>query len=420
MKILWCTNTVLADSRESSGNWMYTMLQSISKLHPEVEFSIFGIGNVSDIQEGNLWRFRQVVFPDYSLKEGGLLPEETVRNIRNYIDEVSPALIHIWGVEKFWGSLSLMLNDDYRILLEMQGSKNLCVEPFLGGLRERVFYRHIGLLEMVYPHAFPLIQRKKFLKDSFTEQKVIGQSSFINTQSQFVRNYVRRINENAKLFNTGIILRSEITGAPAWTEPIGRDRDTIQIFSVASAVPYKAVHITLRAFADLKKRVPNVHLKIAGIPVNANPYKNSVYIRYLLRLIKKLGISDSVSLPGMLNAEQIIEEYKRSTVFVVSSFIETYCLALAEALYVGVPCVASDIDALKEFQPEGEAGQELSLIHYKKGDAIDLSEKLEMVIKNDVLRKSLSMNSRRNAVQRNDDVAIAENQYQIYQTIVNE
>lgn len=418
MKILWCTNTVLADSRESSGNWMYTMLQSISTLHPEVEFCIFGIGNVSDIQEGNLWDFRQVIFPDYSLKEGGLLPEETVRKIRNYIDEVSPALIHIWGVEKFWGPLSLMLNDDYRILIEMQGSKNLCVQPFLGGLRDKVFYRHIGLLEMVYPHAFPLIQRKKFLKDSFTEQKVIRQSSFINTQSQFVRNYVRSINNNAKLFNTGIILRSEITGAPAWREPIGRDK--IQIFSVASAVPYKGVHITLRAFADLKKRVPNLHLTIAGIPVNANPYKNSVYIRYLLRLIKKLGISDSVLLPGMLNAEEIIEEYKKSTVFVVSSFIETYCLALAEALYVGVPCVASDIDALKEFQPEGEAGEELALIHYKKGNAIDLSEKLEMVIKNDALRRSLSANSRKNAVLRNDAAAIAENQYQIYQTILND
>ena len=415
MKVLWCTNIMLSDSHKSSGNWMYSMLDRISSLYPEIEFAVFSIGIVPEIEEGTFRNFKQLVFPDYKLDSNGLPSAEIMSQIKSHIDDFAPSLIHIWGVEKFWGALSLELNERYKVLLEMQGSKNLCVEPFLGYLPKNIFYRYSGVLELIYPSSFPVIQQRKFYRDGLIEQKVIAQSPYINTQSQFVKKYVKSLNNHAKVFDTNIILRSEIIKATPWSEPSGFS--DIQIFSVASPIPYKGVHITIKAFADLKKKIPNARLKIAGIPINSNPIKNSAYVKYILRLIKSLGISDSVSLPGVLSAEEIIEEYKKSKVFVVSSFIETYCLALAEALYVGIPCVASDIDALREFQPKEET--ELSLLHYAKGNAQDCSQKLEMLIKESALRATLSKNARKNAVLRNNDVTIAVNQYEIYKEIIN-
>lgn len=415
MKVLWCTNTVLSDNRHGSGNWMLMMLENISSLHPEIEFHIFGIANVTDIQEGRFRNFRQVIFPDYPLKENGLPSAVVVEKLRHFISELNPDLIHIWGLEKYWGALSVSLQMHYKVLLEVQGIKRLCVEPFLGGLPRKIFYRYAGIPELLYPWSFPVTQRRKFENDGIIEREVIKQNSYINTQSQFVRNYIKSLNAPAKIFETGIILRSEITNTSPWIEP--PQENCTQIFSVASAVPYKAAHVTIKAFAVLKKKIPNIHLKIAGIHVNNNPIKNSVYVRYILNLIKTLGISDSVTLPGVMDAEQIIEEYKKSKVFVISSFIETYCLALAEALYVGMPCIASDISALKEFQP---SGNELSLLYYEKGNYLDLSKKFEVVLENKVLRQSLSVNARNDAFLRNDAQKIAMNQYKIYQNILNE
>lgn len=415
MKVLWCTNIMLSDTHKSSGNWMYSLLDRISSLYPEIEFALFSIGNVTEITGGVFRNFKQLVFPDYILGKNGLPSGEVIIHIKNYIDDFAPNLIHIWGVEKFWAALSLQLSDRYKVLLEMQGSKNLCVEPFLGYLPNTLFYKYFGVLEMIYPGSFPPIQQKKFSSDGVIEQKVIKQSSYINTQSQFVKKYVNSLNKNAKVFDTNIILRSEIINAVPWSEPTGLNE--MQIFSVASAIPYKGVHITIKAFADLKKKIPNVRLKIAGINVNTNPIKNPAYVKYILRLIKTLGISDSVSLPGVLSAEEIIQEFRKSTVFVVSSFIETYCLALAEALYIGVPCLASDIDALQEFQPKEDT--ELSLLHYAKGNVHECSQKLEMVLKEIALRTTVSKNARKNAVLRNDDVSIAVNQYEIYKEMIN-
>lgn len=415
MKILWCTNTVLSDSRQSSGNWMYSMLDKISSLHPEIEFVIFSIGNVESIQESRFKNFKQLIFPDYKLDRNGHPSKKAVKQIRDFIDDFGPSLIHIWGVEKFWAALSIELQEDYKVLLEMQGSKKLNVDPFLGNLPSVIFYRYFGVVEMIYPNTFPIIQRRKFYRDGLIEQKVIEQITYINTQSEFVKKYIYNLNNSTKIFDTGIILRSEITNATVWSEP--NNIPYIQIFSVSSPVPHKGVHVTIKAFADLKKRIPNIKLKIAGIQINNNPLKNSAYEKYILKLIKSLGISDSILLAGMLSAEEIIEEYNKSTVFIVSSFIETYCLALAEALYVGIPCLASDIDALKEFQPNEHS--EPSLIHYEKGNVSDCSKKLEMIIKDKALRNTLSVNSRKDAVLRNNDYTIAINQYRIYKEIIN-
>src|SRR5690606_32040697 len=112
-----------------------------------------------------------------------------------------------------------------------------------GYLPNTLFYKYFGVLEMIYPGSFPPIQQKKFSSDGLIEQKVIKQSSYINTQSQFVKKYVNSLNKNAKVFDTNIILRSEIINAVPWSEPTGLNE--MQIFSVASAIPYKGVHITI-------------------------------------------------------------------------------------------------------------------------------------------------------------------------------
>ena len=58
------------------------------------------------------------------------------------------------------------------------------------------------------------------------------------------------------------------------------------------------------------------------------------------RLIRDLGIEDSVSLPGF--TDNLPAELKGASCFVVSSLIESFSVVLVEALASGVPVVSTD------------------------------------------------------------------------------
>ena len=163
------------------------------------------------------------------------------------------------------------------------------------------------------------------------------------------------------------------------------------IFTTASTAPWKGFHITMRAFALIKKYYPNATLKVAGIdewtPSFSNCFKGG-YNQYLKILQNELYLSNSVEYLGKLSEKDLLANMYSADVFVVSSFIESYCLALAEALSIGVPTVSSNTSALPELINDEETG-----FLYPIGDYYVCASKIIRLIEDNNLKKSLSLKS---------------------------
>lgn len=104
-----------------------------------------------------------------------------------------------------------------------------------------------------------------------------------------------------------------------------------EIVSVGRLSPQKNQKLLIEAFNIVSKEYPNYKLKIYG---NGN-LKDE-----LLGLIEKLGLKNSVFLMGSSN--NVLNEIKNSSLFVLTSDFEGLPNALMEAMAVGLPCISTD------------------------------------------------------------------------------
>ena len=131
------------------------------------------------------------------------------------------------------------------------------------------------------------------------------------------------------------------------------------------------------------------------------------------KLIKKLDLEKNVIYLGSINEDQIISELKNCNVCVVTSFIETYCLAFAESMIVGTPTVVSYAGAMPEL-----ADNEIEAIFYNSIDYRDCAAKIERLINDKELAEKISNNCRNRRLKENNRKAVIDNQIKIYEALL--
>ncbi|MDD2247908.1 MAG: O-antigen ligase family protein [Proteiniphilum sp.] len=60
------------------------------------------------------------------------------------------------------------------------------------------------------------------------------------------------------------------------------------------------------------------------------------------KLIKDKKLSHNITLKGYLNSNELVKEYKKASLFVMTSLEESFGLVLIEAMSYGIPCIAFD------------------------------------------------------------------------------
>jgi glycosyltransferase involved in cell wall biosynthesis len=98
----------------------------------------------------------------------------------------------------------------------------------------------------------------------------------------------------------------------------------------------------LRAVAELKPRIPQLHVRIAG---------EGPECKALERLQRSLGLAEQVSWLGTLNREGLAREYDRCDVFCLPSVQEGFGIVLLEAMAAARPIVAARAAAVPEVVP---------------------------------------------------------------------
>jgi glycosyltransferase involved in cell wall biosynthesis len=158
------------------------------------------------------------------------------------------------------------------------------------------------------------------------------------------------------------------------------------IFCAAVMCPRKNILGLVEAFSQIVSAGVDAELRVAGSSHDTE-YERSVraYIRF-----KKL--EDRVSLLGPIGSEKIREELSRSSIFALTSLEEGAPLAVAEAMAVGVPVVASNCCGIPYMIREGETG---FLVNPKDTD--DIAGKMLILLKNDMLRARMGQKAQAHA-----------------------
>jgi glycosyltransferase involved in cell wall biosynthesis len=112
------------------------------------------------------------------------------------------------------------------------------------------------------------------------------------------------------------------------------------ILFVGTLEPRKNIDVLLRAFAALRSRRPDLRLVIAGA-------RGWLY-QGLFRLVEELGLSEAVTFPGFVPAEDLPGWYNASQVFAYPSSLEGFGMPVVEALACGRPVVTSNVSSLPE------------------------------------------------------------------------
>ena len=411
--VLWlCNRPIEAAADRRDGTWFTAMARALTE-SGKINLAIVSQGKVKKPAQHNFGEITQLVVPYEHLNLNGLPPHRTIESIQRAFNEIKPDLIHVWGTENYWGLLTARGFLAGPAILEMQGIKYVCAQSFYGGLSLAERTRCIGPLEILKPGRCLFLGKRRFMLWGKFEKEMILQHKYISTQSDWVRAHVLAVNPKCILFKTGIMLRKEFFVAEPWGPKTLNESSPQSVFICISDAPaYKGIHVLLRALAILKRKHLRVILNVAG-DFARKGIRRSGYSIWVQREARKLGISDSIRWLGPLDAQEIVNQLCHASAVVIPSFVETYCLSMAEAMLVGTPVVASFAGAIPELARDGE-----SALFFPPGDESACAWQLERILRDHTLARRLSHNSRQIAFSRNQSSEVLEHQTSIYAEIL--
>lgn len=415
MKVLWLSNCPLLESPlKTTGGWIQPIAEGISG-GGDVQLAVIAFADVRHIVRHDYHDTQQWLVPAKAKRGRSGLPSKTlVKQMGQIAADFDPDLVHVWGVENYWGLLTARKLIDYPALLEMQGLKGVCAQHYTADLDWRDLIKCIGLKE-ICKWSGVITDKKEFARWGKFEEEMIRGHRCIDVQSEWMSAHVSRVNPDCTQFRHELPMRPQFYAAASWAETESQRRSCGPrpsiFFSSASPTPYKGLHVALRALAHVKVQFPGVRMRVAG-NLQQRGIRQSGYMRWVNNLCRELGLKDCVDWLGPLSADAIVQELHHCDVNVVCSVVESYCLALAEPLFLGVPCVATFNGGTAWLGGDGD-----NVLFAPPGDDAMCAHQIIRVLRDPALKARLSTNARAAGLERHDFKRIIQRQIAIYQGV---
>lgn len=408
IKVLWLSGAHFNNEKpNATGTWMHAMAHELLNTG-RVELYNITQTTTNNPKREDYFSINQWAIPANKLNRKGLPSKSIVKYIQQVVSEIKPDIIHVWGTENYWGLLTARKLITGRVLLEIQGLKYETKRYFYAGLTIQELISTLGIREFLKPSDSVFSMRRSFKDWGKLEKEIIRNHNLITTQSNWVRNHVREINGSATLFKTKMVLRDEFIHAKRWSLD---DCFPFTVFTTfSSIVSYKGLHVLIKAIGVLKKEFPNIKLTIAGSTGRKGILEYG-YFKWIKRAILKLNIPENIHWVGALNASEIVDYLQKSNVAVVPSFIESYCMALDEALHVGTPTAASFAGAMPELGIHKE-----TVYYYQSNDHIMLADAIRSFFIDKDFAEKVSINAYNS---KRLNVSKADIQLDIYNEVLN-
>jgi glycosyltransferase involved in cell wall biosynthesis len=187
--------------------------------------------------------------------------------------------------------------------------------------------------------------------------------------------------------------------------PTESNNGCFTIGTMARLDQVKDIPSLINAFILLSKRQANSNLKL--LIVGDGPQRAELAL-----MAEKAGLNANDVFPGDSTAPE--EWYRRFSVFVNCSHSEGMSNTILEAMASGVPVIAANNDGNMSWLKDGDG-----CLIFPKGNAIALVEKLESLMNNHDLRKSMGGRARQRAEQEFDQSKFVEKYRHMYLALLS-
>ena len=135
----------------------------------------------------------------------------------------------------------------------------------------------------------------------------------------------------------------------------------------------------------------------------------------LKKLVKKLKLQDKIVFQGHIDYKELPSYYVSADVFVRSSLTEGLGNVFLEAMTAGLPVIGTNVGGIPDFLEDRKTGLFCEIRNPK-----DIAEKIEEILENDNLRKTLSKNGYDLVQEKYSWDKISQQMKKIYLKLINE
>ena len=182
-----------------------------------------------------------------------------------------------------------------------------------------------------------------------------------------------------------------------------------RILYIGSITEIKDILTVLRAVARVRDVCSQVQLRIAG-RVTSESYERRVH-----DFVARQGLGDTVHFLGLLNRQEIVEEYERCAVLALSSRQENAPMVIIEAMAAAKPVVATHVGGIPHLINEGKTG-----FMVPAGDDKAMGRRLIQLLQDDALRERLGQCAREVARERHALDRVAASYHTLYYRLLEE
>lgn len=194
--------------------------------------------------------------------------------------------------------------------------------------------------------------------------------------SNSLAGYMRELGHDADRIR---VVRNGVSAIPQAHPGKSLSSPTV-IGTMALFRPRKGTEILLDAIALLKQRGIPVRLRAVG------SFESEGYQAEVVQHVESLGIADQLDWTGFQT--DVNQQLQQMDVFVLPSLYgEGLPMVVLESMANGVPVVASSVEGIPEAVRDGEDG-----LIFEPANAVDLADKLEFLVGDEPLWRSMSHN----------------------------
>jgi len=217
------------------------------------------------------------------------------------------------------------------------------------------------------------------LYDGLVGKKTFQRCTHIITITEMERDYI---------FKRFGIPKEKMTAIPNGIDlkqfkDLGHEREENSLLFVGRLSPVKRLDLMLRALARVKKKIPDVKLKIIGRDWGVK--------KQLMQQAKELSIMDNIEFLEEVPFDTLVEHYNRAKLFVLTSRYEAFGITIMEAIGCGTPGVVTSVGGTPEVV--GDSGrlcrEDASDVAENIIDVLTHPEKYSQLKENTVKRRKL-------------------------------
>jgi glycosyltransferase involved in cell wall biosynthesis len=415
MRVLWFTNIELPAVRRrlteavvDGGGWMESLRVALCA-RGGTRLAVAATGRIPfDAFEDEGVRYYHLDAPPDLSGIGGVLAhwrhrtEEgpVLRQAVATVDSFVPDLVHVHGSERPFG---LLAGGTSPVLLSMQGLLAACSRVYLKDIPPIDIARDVTSGEFLKGRGL-VHDAWRMRVAARREHRILQRCHFLSGRTDWDREVIRAVNPRARYYHVDEILRPEFYGR-MWRPDTARP---FVIHATGGTDPYKGLITLLEAVAVLRHSArPDVRLRVAGGLQSAEVWPIA------MRTVERLKLGGTVEWLGSLNAAQIVSELTSASVYVHPSYADNSPNALAEAMILGMPCVASAVGGIPSLLRDGRDG-----VLCASGDVTGLAASLAVLAADPARAARLGRDARRLALARHDPDTVVEAMLATYCDVV--